>query len=131
MSFTHSITTIYSATGSTVSNIQTQTAGGEGAIQDTIVIGATDAVVGWSMDISQIKSFIITATGALTIKTYLATVLKDTIAVAAGIPLLYVAGGQLSLAEVPITSDFDQIKVTNATGVDVVLEIRSLFDPTV
>lgn len=131
MSFTHTITETYATQGGSVSQTQTFTAGGENSVQDTIAIGATDAVVNWSLDISQVKSFIIKADGALTIKTYLATVLKDTIALAANIPIIWGTGSAMSLAEIPVTSDFDQIKVTNGTGVDVALEIRALYDPTV
>jgi len=131
MSFTHTITETYATAGGSVSQVQTFTAGGENAVQDTIDIGATDAVVDWSLDISQVESFIIKADGDLTVKTYLATVLKDTIAVASGIPIVWGTGSSMSLAEIPITSDFDQIKVTNATGVAVALEIRALYDPTV
>lgn len=132
MSYTHTFTPVYASGGGQTSLALTQTSGAETNVSESIPAASTDLVVAWGQDISQIKSLLVMADGALTVKTYLATVLKDTITLAANVPLVWQADWCYTLAEAGFAYDFDQVKVTNGSSTTAVtLSVRCLYDPTV
>jgi hypothetical protein len=100
-----------------------------GGVSEIIPIAATDLVVASACDITQLKAACLFATAALTVKTYLAAQLVDTIAVAANQVRIWTLADTLGLCM--FTGDFDSLKVTNATGGLVTLELRLGTDPTI
>jgi hypothetical protein len=132
MSFNHTLTPVYKSSAGQVSLPLSQTSGAETNVQESIAAEASDLVVDWAQDITQIKSLFINSDLALTIKTFLATVEKDTITLVANEPLVWQTSWYYTLANAGFTSDFDEIKVSNvSTTTAANLDIRCLYDPTV
>ncbi len=112
MSYTDSIGIQYKSAEGTITNTTESFTGDAHEGIDTTVPAATvDQVEGCSVDISKIKSCVLYAPLAVTVKTYLATVLKDTIPLVANKQLVWDINSTFAL---PFSSDFDTMKVSNA-----------------
>src|SRR6266446_3195125 len=85
-------------------------------LQKTIPLNTTDGVFDIVGDISTFKAVGMESSQALTIKTYASAVLKDTIVLAANVPLVWTDSDDATHEPCPFTNDFDVIKVTNTAA---------------
>lgn len=128
MSFTHTLTVaIQRSSGAPVSKTVSKTGGQELNISETIAAAASNALLAFALDVSQLKSCYIVASGAMTIETNDSGTPDATITLTADEPVVYYAGqGQ----DNPFgATDVDALYVTSTPGG--LLEIYCLVDPTV
>lgn len=112
MSYKHSIGVLYKTTEGTIANTTEDFLGDENeGIDTTVPPATTDQVEELSIDVSAIVSCAMFSAVALTVKTYAAGVLKQTIVLTAGKMVLW--DHNSSFAN-PFTDDFDTMKLTNA-----------------
>ena len=132
MSYTHSVTESYSSTTGSLAVTTTQTADGELNLSPVIPAGASAQKVDFPMDISQTMSLILYSASALVLTMYTAAdaATGDVVTLAAGVPVVWQTGFPYTKANLGITADFAYVKVANASGADVTLEIRHLYDST-
>lgn len=128
MSFTHTVAMTYGTGVQSSVYSFTQTNTGETNVDESMTAGAADVVVAWAATLADVKSLLVVASVAMTLKTYAATVLKDTIALAAGVPIIWQDGIGWTLADVGFAYDFDQVKVSSATAGT--FTVRHLYDAT-
>ena len=104
-----------------------QTAGAEANLSEEYT-DATDSLTAWEMDVSQLKSIIMVATGGdITVETNDGVTPGDTISLTDGVPVIYTAADSSSTN--PLTTDVTALYITN-TGT-ATLKINALYDPTV
>src|SRR2546430_243046 len=108
--FTHSVGVLYKSDQGTIANTtESFTGNAESGVKADIPAGSTDlAFVVPLVTRVNVVSCCLVSTLATTVKTYLATVLKDTLTLAAGKQLEWDSN---SAAPNPFTSNFDEIKV--------------------
>jgi hypothetical protein len=104
-----------------------QSSGQERNMSEAIAISATDALVAFTCDFSQLKSLYIKCDQALTIKTNSSGAPAQTITLAANVPYVWTYGSGITC---PITADITALYITNGSGSLANLEIRALEDPT-
>lgn len=129
MSITHTITKKVVVGSNTYQSVITRTAGAGVEISESIPDSSTDLEVACALDISQLKSIWIKATGgALTIETNDGTTPTDTLSLVDGEAIAWEEGDESSLF---LSGDVTALFVTNASGASVLLELIALLDPTV
>lgn len=126
MSLTHVITSTWtesgvSLTGSTISTSDNET-------NESVAYAASVTnllkTVGIPTQGGRLKSIYILASTPLTIKTNSSGSPADTLALAAGVPFLWIAASGLT---VPFTADITALYLTNATANTGNLDVRALF----
>jgi len=133
MAFTHSLKTVntYTVNGVTAVTLidtDSQTAGEELNLSESFT-DATDALVAFTLDVSQCKAFAIWSVGGnMTVETNSSSSPVDTFALVDGVAVLW-SVAQPNTPDNPVTTDITALYVTN-TGT-AVLHVRSLSDPTV
>jgi hypothetical protein len=126
MSLTHTITAKVQTGSGFLDHSVALTAGAEHNVSEAIEASQTDYLVAWTCDFSQLKSLYMYSDVAMTVETNNGSAPGQTIALAAGKPLVWYYGSGITC---PITVDVTALYITNvAAGT---LEIRSLEDPTV
>jgi hypothetical protein len=108
--------------------------GGQVVISEPIADGATDLEVACVLDVSQVKFFALKATQDIVVKTNSAGAPDNTFTLDANSPYLFPASqGEVWADTDPaaITTDITALFVTNASGVDTVLSVDAVYDPTV
>jgi hypothetical protein len=110
--FTHSVGVLYKSDEGTLANTtESFTGNAETGIKADVPAGAIDQSYKVpTVTVLNIVSCCMVTTLATTVKTYLATVLKDTLALTAGKQLVWDSN---SAAPIPFTSNFDEVRVTN------------------
>ena len=124
MSVTHTHTLNWASGASSIAKSIAVSSGLETNLDETIPAESTDKVVGWTMDVSQLKAFYMVTDAAMTVKTN--TGANDTFTMVAGQPLTWYFGCGLTN---PLTVDVTQLQVTSVAGG--LLSIRALSDPTI
>ena len=128
MSFTHAVKFIWSEGSSVVEQSFSQSSGAESNVDEDVTTATTDGLVAFTLDFSQCKAlYMLASGGALTVKTNSSGAPDQTIALASGVPFVWVATSGITC---PITTDITALYVSNASGATVTLKIRSLTDPT-
>lgn len=132
MAYTHTINEniTYSAGASNTRVVQafTQTAGGEANVSESFT-DATDALVDFTLDVSQLKSLLMYADGGdITVETNDGTTPGDTITLTDGAHTIYSAASGSGTAN-PFSVDVTSLYITNTGTASLV--IRALYDPTV
>ena len=128
MALTHTITRRVAAGSRTLEKVTTKTAGAGPSLSESIPDSSTDLQIPFSVDVSQVKSCWIQATGGnLTVKTNSSSTPADTLALVDGVPQLWVEG---DLATFFLTTDVTDLFVTNSSGAASTLDIEILYDPT-
>jgi hypothetical protein len=113
--FTHSIGVLYKTKEGTISSTtQSFTGNGEEGLDVSVPAATTAQAEPLTVTVANIVSCCLFSNLALTVKTYLAGVLKDTIALAAGKELTWYQGSQ---AAIPFSSNFDTMKLDNGDPV--------------
>jgi hypothetical protein len=111
-SFTHSVGVTYKSQEGTITNTtESFTGDAEEGIDTTVPAATTDQVEACPITVAKITSCCMYSAVALTVKTYAAGVLKQTIALAAGKQLVWNSSSAFAN---PFTNDFDTMKLTNA-----------------
>ncbi|SRR6266498_1469931 len=112
MAFTHSVGVVYKSQEGTIANTTDSFVGNaEEGLDVAVPASTTDQVEALAITVANIVSVCLFSAVALTVKTYAAGVLKQTIALPAGKQLTW--NNASSFAN-PFTNDFDTMKVTNA-----------------
>lgn len=112
MALTYSVGVQTKTPEGTIANTTESFNGNVGAIVDAVVPAATvDQVEACSVKVANLVMCILFSPLAVTIKTYEAGVLKQTMALAAGKQLVW---DQNSTFANPFTDDFDTMKISNA-----------------
>ena len=112
MAFTHSVGVLYKSQEGTISNTTTSFVGNaEEGLDVSIPPATTDQAEAISITVANLVSFCLFSALAVTVKSYAAGVLKQTVTLAAGKELVWYSGGTFTN---PFTNDFDTLKITNA-----------------
>ncbi len=96
-------------------------------LDEVIAAGATNEAISLAVDISQVKSLIITSDQDLTLKTNSSGSPTNTLALKANVPYIWNVD---SYDTCKITADVTIAYATNAGADDAALSMRILFDPT-
>jgi hypothetical protein len=112
MAVTHKRGTSYTTDAGTVATTnETFTGDSEINVDFVVADNTTDGVCAVpSVDVSQIMSTMLYSDKSITVKTYAATVLVDTIAVTGGKQINWAS---TDTGDCPFTADFDELKITN------------------
>lgn len=102
-------------------------AAGNIEIDETVPATTTHMPLSMALDISQVKSLMISSDVAVTLKTNSSGSPTDTIAIKAGIPYIWNIDSYDSCL---VTADVTTAFVTNATSGPATVSIRALYDPT-
>ena len=127
--FTHTLNKSWTTGAPADSVTSSVSASADGEDNRDIALGAslTDVVVNLAAAYLKVKSLCIGSDVAVTVDTYLLTVKKNTITIAAGSMFVWMTG---DVGATPLSSDFDSIKLTNGDAVDGTVKIRMLVDST-
>ena len=125
MSFSHVLTIQINNNGTVVGSSQTITGGAEANLDEPIPQDSTDLEILYSLDVSQIKSIVILADQAMTLKTNSSSVPDETLSLLANDPYEWHTG---SLHTNLLATDITSLFMTNTTAGT--LKIESTIDPT-
>jgi hypothetical protein len=96
-------------------------------LDEAIADGSTDLQVACAFALTGLQAFLLVSDQALTVKTNNSGAPQETLAIAAGKPLIYLPGtGAPALFAGAVTALF----VTNASGATAALKVRVLHDST-
>jgi hypothetical protein len=110
--FTHSVGVLYKSQEGTISNTTSSFVGNaEEGLDVSIPAATTDQPEAIAITVANLVSFCLFSALAVTVKSYAAGVLKQTITLAAGKELVWYNGSTFTN---PFTNDFDTLKITNA-----------------
>ena len=98
-------------------------------IAESIADGVTDGAVNFNADQSQLKSVLLVASVAMTLKTNSSGSPQETIALAAGVPKIWSLAQDL-IGTCPFSGDVTALFVTNASGGAGTLTVKTAHDPT-
>ena len=120
----------YSITGlgSAISKTKSVTDEGDITLEVAVADGQTNKLVACELDVSQCKALVLFASVAMTLKTNNSSTPADTIALPAGIPLVY--GGDAEETN-PLGTDVTALYLTNSSGSDGTFQFKAIFDATV
>ncbi len=110
------------------SAVVTKTAGASQSIAESVPDGATGQPIAMTLDVSQVVSIWVMATGGdLTLKTNSSSTPDDTLTLTDGVPHLW---SNDDVEAVFLTADVTALYATNASGSTVALSVEVLLDPT-
>lgn len=125
MSFTHIATRRISTGSETITKTMSNEAGSESNLSESIAANQTNLLVGYTLDVSAVKSFYIVSDVAMTVKTNSSGSPANTLTLVAGQPYLWVVGDYDTFK---LTTDVTALYITNTTAGT--LDIRALVDAT-
>lgn len=128
MSISHEITFKFQRGGDAIEKKVTSTDGAEGNLDEPIPIAASDLPIAWACDYSQMKSFYLVCDQDLSIDTNQAHPGIDEIELIANEPMVWTENCGLAN---PFSADVTSLYATNSSGIEAILKIRELEDPTV
>jgi len=129
MAFTHKMKAMFTRGNEVVSSEKSYSVESEANISLTIPASSTDLLVALAVDVSQLKTLMIVATGGdLLLETNSGSVPDDTLTIKDGIPLFWTHDCGLPN---PFSDDINGLYVTKAGVGDVTFELRAGVDPTV
>jgi|ERR1700687_2761465 len=112
MSLTYSLGVQFKTPEGTIANTTESFTGNTGSVVDTSIPAATtDQAENCNVVIADLVAFVLFAPLAVTVKSYKATVLKQTVDLAAGKQLVWDTNSTFTN---PFTDDFDTLKISNA-----------------
>ncbi|HAI11075.1 MAG TPA: hypothetical protein DCM28_05180 [Phycisphaerales bacterium] len=125
---THSLTRGWQRNSDVETKRQDITADGEITAEIAVPDSSTDLQATVGIDVSEIKSLYLLSTQDVTIETNDGSSADDTIALKAGIPLIWenVSG----YYDNPLSTDVTDLYITNASGSDATVTLRVLQDVT-
>lgn len=129
MAFTHYITSTWEQSNNQISKRVAATGSAEANVSESIADSSTDLEVAFVLDVSVLKSIIISSDQDITVETNSASVPDDSFTLLADNPLVWNSGSTLPnpfASAVDVTALF----ITNASGSAAALEIRALVDAT-
>lgn len=128
MAFSHKITETHSTNeGVIASRTVTVTDEAEVGYDDVVAPGAVDVAANVAFPFAGIKALCLVSDKAVTIKTNDAGTPGNTIALAAGVPLIWYVGAR---GANPFTADVTELFLSNAGGVAANVKIRVLVHVT-
>lgn len=130
---THRISQGWSNGGNGLSRTREISAGAENNLDESIAAGAVNQLVAFVLDVSQLKALYLLAAAALTIKTNSSGAPANTFVLQPGVPFVWhdQMPALRDTAGVAVGTDITALYVSNAGADAVVLQLRSLLDPTV
>ena len=129
MSFTHTIKQEWSNGngGRTITASVSTTGSAQQSLQESIADSSTDLEVGFTLDVSAVKSIYIKSDYAITIETNDGSTPDNTLSLAAGVPYVWHENAEDAFV---FDTDITSIFVTNASGSAATLQIEVLVDAT-
>ena len=124
---THNINLDWSNGNESLSRKVTITADGEANVVVAVADAASDLAVNIAIDFSALKLLYLVSDQDLTVETNDGTTPDDTLTLKAGKPLLWFEDSGFSN---PLSADVTSLHVTNASGTDATLTVKTLQDAT-
>ena len=128
MSVTHRIQLRFQRGNDVIDKTVVSASGSENNVDEPIPIAASDLLVAWACDFSQMKSFYMVCDQDLSIDTNQAHPGVDEIELVANEPMVWTENCGLAN---PFSTDVTALYVTNDSGVEAKLQVRKVEDPTV
>ncbi len=117
------------ANGAIVGSTDTVTSGSNIFISESIPASQTNLLVAFAFTNAKLKSFIIHATAAMTVKTNSSTIQQETFTLLADKAYVWsLTGSSIGAAASPLLGDVTALYVTNTTAG--VLTVSAIVDPT-
>jgi hypothetical protein len=124
--FTHKYGVVYTSDeGQLVSITNTYTGNEEVGIKTTITAGTSNKQLNVAAIKNNIQSMVLYATLSMTAITFLSTTQKDTFNLLAKNMVVW---NDTLTSTIPLTSDFDSVKVSNANSTDGTFQMRVLMN---
>lgn len=127
MSITHAITIQWEQGNNSLSLRDTFTGEAEKNVSVSVPDSSTDYEITLGIDISEIKSIVISSDQVITVETNSGSAADDTFAITANNPLIWNVD---SPAATPFTADITALFVTNASGSAATFNVRCIVDAT-
>lgn len=126
MSITHTLKLSVTGTKTVLTSVDYS---GDGALSQNLTIAdsVTDQEVAITIDVSQIQSFFMNSTKALTVETNNASTPTDTIVLVADTPYIWRTGDYHTLL---LTADVTKLFLTNASGSTATFTLECVYDST-
>jgi hypothetical protein len=127
MPFEQTIGQSVTAGGALVSKSKAYSAGHEKNLSEAVPNASTDLQFVFTLDVSAVKSFYAVSDQDITVETNNGGTPVNTLALKANVPYIWTTD---SYDTFKLTADVTSLFVTNASGQNATLDIRSLVDPT-
>lgn len=129
MAFTHAVTTQWEQSNNSLSYRTEITADTEKNVSLSVPDSTTDDQVSLAIDVSALKSIVIASDQDITVETNSGSVPDDSFTILANNPLVWNNDSPLPN---PFASavDVTDLYITNASGADAAVEVRTLVDGT-
>ncbi len=127
MSITHTITVQWEQGNNSLSLQDTFTGEAEANVSVSVPDSSTDFEITLGIDVSEIKSIVISSNQVITLETNDGTTPDDTFAITANNPLIWNVD---SPAANPFSADITALFVTNASGSAATFNVRCIVDAT-
>jgi hypothetical protein len=135
MAFTHETAAQVTVSGRTVKGNVAVSSGNNRSIDESIPDSSTDLLVLETVDVSQLRAFIMVSDQPVTVETNDGTTPQETIILNANDPLIFRKGGNqregADYPVIPFSADVTGFYITNASGAAAQLKMEILQDPTV
>jgi hypothetical protein len=125
----HTITRKWTGSGSTISKDEVVTGSGEQNIDQDVDASASDLLVAFAMDVSELKSIYMVASSNMVVVPHKASddTAMTSIDLQKNVPFEWTEGSGL---DNPFSNDIGALHVTNSDDALGTLQIRSLYDST-
>lgn len=128
MSYTFKLTEEIEAGGRQIKKTQSITGTGRSGISGESVADAqTDAELGFTLDVSACKAFVINSTKNVTVETNNGSTPDDTLTLVANVPYVWHENSEHTFL---LTTDVTALFVTNASGAAATIDVEAVFDST-
>lgn len=128
MSISASIQESINNGGELINNVNALTAEASQRLAVPVADSVTDQLTAFTLDVSQIVAFYMSSDQDLTVETNDGTTPGDTIALVAGVPLVW---HNQSYHANPFSVDITALYLTNASGAAATFRLSEIHDPTV
>lgn len=128
MSFSHIHTLAINDGSGQITKNNTYTAGAVDNIDESIPNSTTNGLVAFALTVAKLKSLYMVSDAVITVKTNSSGSPQETIALAAGCPLVWNSSDGYFAC--PFSGDVTKLYVTNTSGGAAQLQIRTIVDPT-
>ncbi len=129
--FTHRLTLGWASGSGSLQKSFDVTGGAEAGIDEAIPADSTNLALGFTADVSQIKSLFMLSDVDVVVETNSGSIPANVFTLAAGVPFVWHTGGAAlrDTAGTAVTVDITALYVTAVAAA--ALQIRALLDPTV
>ena len=127
MALTHDLTLKWSSGSRSITKIIACSGGAQTSVDEDVATGATDYLITFTCDVSEIQAIYINSTQDVTLETNSGAAPGNTLALVANEPYIW---WSTSLLTNLLTVDVTALYITNASGETATIQIEVLYDPT-